>query len=226
MPCLPIDGQGFNYKGLCDRAFYQGLHKSLAGYCQSYLGYPVSVELGEEERNQRIYADRARDVAKVKAAAGEIVEQAEQEAAETKAEVKRLKAEIEALHEEKADVEAEVKELKTERDGLRAALEQMKDQLTAVKRRLHGLMAAAAWFAHSLEEWADGHGTLWQILGSKYGVLDDVTQVMDTALGIKEEEPAADLDQTTCAVGYVHFREAFADAKTQADATYGADGAI
>ena len=53
IPFTPILEGKFNYKKLCQRAFYQTLHRELGDYLESVLGYRPEIELGEEKAEQK-----------------------------------------------------------------------------------------------------------------------------------------------------------------------------
>ena len=87
---LHADSDGrFNFKKMCPRTFYQGLHKDLGDYLEQHLGYRPEIELEDGKRAQKalsrvdkrdIDAARAEILAPVERKAGEIVADATERA--------------------------------------------------------------------------------------------------------------------------------------------------
>ena len=122
VPFTPIVDGRFNYKKMCPRAFYQSLHKELGDYLEKQMGYRPEVELGDETRAMRVYADKAADIDKVRSAVERgIVEPAERQAAQAVEEaaqrVEEARAELDEL---RGAVSAEQARLESLRQGARA----------------------------------------------------------------------------------------------------------
>lgn len=122
VPFTPIVDGRFNYKKMCPRAFYQSLHKELGDYLEKRMGYRPEVELGDETRAMRVYADKSADIDKVRGAVERgIVEPAEQQAAQAVEDaaqrVEEARAELDEL---RGAVSAEQARLESLRQGARA----------------------------------------------------------------------------------------------------------
>lgn len=122
VPFTPIVDGRFNYKKMCPRAFYQSLHKELGDYLEKQMGYRPEVELGDETRALRVYADKSADIDKVRGAVERgIVEPAEQQAAQAVEDaaqrVEEARAELDEL---RGAVSAEQARLESLRQGARA----------------------------------------------------------------------------------------------------------
>ena len=122
VPFTPIVDGRFNYKKMCPRAFYQSLHKELGDYLEKQMGYRPEVELGDETRAMRVYADKSADIDKVRGAVERgIVEPAEQRAAQAVEDaaqrVEEARAELDEL---RGAVSAEQARLESLRQGARA----------------------------------------------------------------------------------------------------------
>lgn len=122
VPFTPIVDGRFNYKKMCPRAFYQSLHKELGDYLEKQMGYRPEVELGDETRAMRVYADKSADIDKVRGAVERgIVEPAEQQAAQAVEDaaqrVEEARAELDDL---RGAVSAEQARLESLRQGARA----------------------------------------------------------------------------------------------------------
>lgn len=122
VPFTPIVDGRFNYKKMCPRAFYQSLHKELGDYLEKQMGYRPEVELGDETRAMRVYADKSADIDKVRGAVERgIVEPAEQQAAQAVEDaaqrVEEARAELDEL---RGAVSAEQARLESLRQGARA----------------------------------------------------------------------------------------------------------
>ena len=82
VPFTPILDGRFNYKKMCPRSFYQTMHGELGDYLEKRMGYRPEVELGDETRAMRVYADKSADIDKVRGAVDRaVVQPAEEEAA-------------------------------------------------------------------------------------------------------------------------------------------------
>lgn len=121
-PFTPILDGRFNYKQMCPRSFYQSMHKELGDYLEKRMGYRPEVELGDETRAMRVYADKSADIDKVRGAVERgIVEPAEQQAAQAVEDaaqrVEEARAELDEL---RGAVSAEQARLESLRQGARA----------------------------------------------------------------------------------------------------------
>lgn len=121
-PFTPILDGRFNYKQMCPRSFYQSMHKELGDYLEKQMGYRPEVELGDETRAMRVYADKSADIDKVRGAVERgIVEPAEQQAAQAVEDaaqrVEEARAELDEL---RGAVSAEQARLESLRQGARA----------------------------------------------------------------------------------------------------------
>lgn len=123
-PFTPILDGRFNYKKMCPRAFYQSLHKELGDYLEKQMGYRPEVELGDETRAMRVYADKSADIDKVRGAVDRaVVQPAEEEAA-------RIVADAQA----RAD--ALVRDAETHRDALVAQVADGERRLSDVRMQV------------------------------------------------------------------------------------------
>lgn len=122
VPFTPIVDGRFNYKKMCPRAFYQSLHKELGDYLEKQMGYRPEVELEDETRAMRVYADKSADIAKVRGAVERgIVEPAERQAAQAVEDAAQRVEEAQAeLDELRGAVSAEQARLESLRQGARA----------------------------------------------------------------------------------------------------------
>lgn len=124
VPFTPILDGRFNYKKMCPRSFYQSMHKELGDYLEKRLGYRPEVELGEETRAQRVYADKSVDIDRVRGAVDRaVVRPAEDEAARI----------VAAAEEEAA---ALLKEAETRRDELVAQVSDGERRLLDVRMQV------------------------------------------------------------------------------------------
>ena len=122
VPFTPILDGRFNYKKMCQRSFYQTMHGELGDYLEKRMGYRPEVELGDETRAMRVYADKSADIDKVRGAVERgIVEPAEQQAAQAVEDaaqrVEEARAELDEL---RGAVSAEQARLESLRQGARA----------------------------------------------------------------------------------------------------------
>ena len=122
VPFTPILDGRFNYKKMCPRTFYQNMHRELGDYLEKRLGYRPEVELGDETRAMRVYADKSADIDKVRGAVKRgIVEPAEQQAAQAVEDAaKRVEEARAELDELRGAVSAEQARLESLRQGARA----------------------------------------------------------------------------------------------------------
>lgn len=122
VPFTPILDGRFNYKKMCPRSFYQTMHGELGDYLEKRMGYRPEVELGDETRAMRVYADKSADIDKLRGAVERgIVEPAEQQAAQAVEDaaqrVEEARAELDEL---RGAVSAEQARLESLRQGARA----------------------------------------------------------------------------------------------------------
>lgn len=122
VPFTPILDGRFNYKKMCPRSFYQTMHGELGDYLEKRMGYRPEVELGDETRAMRVYADKSADIDKMRGAVERgIVEPAEQQAAQAVEDaaqrVEEARAELDEL---RGAVSAEQARLESLRQGARA----------------------------------------------------------------------------------------------------------
>lgn len=122
VPFTPILDGRFNYKKMCPRSFYQTMHGELGDYLEKRMGYRPEVELGDETRAMRVYADKSADIDKVRGAVERgIVKPAEQQAAQAVEDaaqrVEEARAELDEL---RGAVSAEQARLESLRQGARA----------------------------------------------------------------------------------------------------------
>ena len=137
VPFTPIVDGRFNYKKMCPRAFYQSLHKELGDYLEKQMGYRPEVELGDETRAMRIYADKSADIDKVRGAVERgIVEPAEQQAAQAVEEAAQRAVEAAQRAVEAAQ---RVEEARAELDGLRGAVSAEQARLECLRQRADGV---------------------------------------------------------------------------------------
>lgn len=135
VPFTPIVDGRFNYKKMCPRAFYQSLHKELGDYLEKQMGYRPEVELGDETRALRVYADKSADIDKVRGAVKRgIVEPAEQQAAQA----------VEDAAQRVEEARAELDELMGAVSAEQARLESLRQGARAIERDVEELEPIAA----------------------------------------------------------------------------------
>ena len=136
-----VDGR-FNYKKMCPRAFYQSLHKELGDYLEKQMGYRPEVELGDETRAMRVYADKSTDIDKVRGAVERgIVEPAEQQAAQA---VEDAAQRVEDAAQRVEEARAELDELRGAVSAEQARLESLRQGTRAIERDVAELRPVAA----------------------------------------------------------------------------------
>lgn len=122
-PFTPILDGRFNFKKMCPRTFYQGLHKDLGDYLEQHLGYRPEIELEDGKRARKalsrvdkrdIDAARAEILAPVEKKAGEIVEDATERAERASAARKRDEARARTARKDLADVAGQVDEKRSQ----------------------------------------------------------------------------------------------------------------
>ncbi|WP_418399411.1 plasmid recombination protein [Bifidobacterium angulatum] len=148
VPFTPIKDGRFNYKQMCPRSFYQGLHKELGDYLEKRMGYRPEIELGEETRAQRVYTDKSVDIDKVRGAVDRaVVQPAEDEAvrivAAAKEEAAALLSEAETRKAELvtqiADKEGDLAELDSQLEDVKLDIEDEQDRLECLRQRANGV---------------------------------------------------------------------------------------
>ena len=147
VPFTPVKDGRFNYKQMCPRSFYQGLHRELGDYLEKRMGYRPEIELGDETRAQRVYTDKSVDIDKVRGAVDKaVVEPAQQEAerivAAAKEEAAALLNDAESrkaeLVTEIADREGDLAELDSQLEDIRLDIEDERDRLECLRQRADG----------------------------------------------------------------------------------------
>lgn len=122
-PFTPILDGRFNFKKMCPRTFYQGLHKDLGDYLEQHLGYRPEIELEDGKRARKalsrvdkrdIDAARAEILAPVEKKAGEIVADATERAERASAARKRDEARARTARKDLADVAVQVDEKRSQ----------------------------------------------------------------------------------------------------------------
>ena len=132
VPFTPIMDGRFNYKQMCPRSFYQGLHKELGDYLEKRMGYRPEIELGDETRAQRVYTDKSADIDKVRGAVDRaVVQPAEEEAARIVADAQARADGLEQLR-----VESHVK-----LGAVTAKVDEKQAQAAEIDRRIAEKMA-------------------------------------------------------------------------------------
>jgi hypothetical protein len=141
VPFTPILDGRFNYKKMCPRSFYQTMHGELGDYLEKRMGYRPEVELGDETRAMRVYADKSVDIDKVRGAVDRaVVRPAEDEAARI---VAAAKEEAAALLNEaelrKAELVTEIAEREGELEDVMVDIEDATDRLECLRQRANGV---------------------------------------------------------------------------------------
>ena len=117
-----LDGR-FNFKKMCPRTFYQGLHKDLGDYLEQHLGYRPEIELEDGKRARKalsrvdkrdIDAARAEILAPVERKAGEIVADATERAERASAARKRDEARARTARKDLAGIAGQVDEKRSQ----------------------------------------------------------------------------------------------------------------
>ena len=135
VPFTPILDGRFNYKKMCQRSFYQTMHGELGDYLEKRMGYRPEVELGDETRAMRVYADKSADIDKVRGAVERgIVEPAEQQAAQA----------VEDAAQRVEEARAELDELRGAVNAEQARLESLRQGARAIERDVAELEPIAA----------------------------------------------------------------------------------
>ena len=141
VPFTPILDGRFNYKQMCPRTFYRSMHKELGDYLERALGYRPEIELGEETRARRVYADKSADIEKVRKSVDDgIVKPAEQKAAQVVGEAEQRAAEtLRAAEERAAELDAAIKGKEEELASLEAKAIGESDRLECLRQRADGV---------------------------------------------------------------------------------------
>ena len=142
VPFTPILDGRFNYKKMCPRSFYQTMHGELGDYLEKRMGYRPEVELGDETRAMRVYADKSADIDKVRGAVERgIVEPAEQQAAQA---VEDAAQRVEEAAQRVEEARAELDELRGAVSAEQARLESLRQGTRAIERDVAELRPIAA----------------------------------------------------------------------------------
>lgn len=142
VPFTPILDGRFNYKKMCPRSFYQTMHGELGDYLEKRMGYRPEVELGDETRAMRVYADKSADIDKVRGAVERgIVKPAEQQAAQA---VEDAAQRVEDAAQRVEEARAELDELRGAVSAEQARLESLRQGARAIERDVAELEPIAA----------------------------------------------------------------------------------
>lgn len=141
VPFTPIMDGRFNYKQMCPRSFYQGLHKELGDYLEKRMGYRPEIELGDETRAQRVYTDKSVDIDKVRGAVDRaVVQPAEDEAARIVAAAKEEAATLlKEAETRKAELVTEIADREGELENVMVEIEGATDRLECLRQRADGV---------------------------------------------------------------------------------------
>lgn len=141
VPFTPILDGRFNYKQMCPRTFYRSMHKELGDYLERALGYRPEIELGEETRARRVYADKSADIEKVRKSVDDgIVKPAERQAAQVVGEAEQRAAEtLRAAEERAAELDAAIKGKEEELASLEAKAIGESERLECLRQRADGV---------------------------------------------------------------------------------------
>ena len=141
VPFTPILDGRFNYKKMCPRSFYQSMHKELGDYLERALGYRPEIELAEETRARRVYADKSADIEKVRKSVDDgIVKPAERQAAQVVGEAEQRAAEtLRAAAERAAELDAAIKGKEEELASLEAKAIGESERLECLRQRADGV---------------------------------------------------------------------------------------
>lgn len=103
VPFTPILDGRFNYKKLVPRDFYKSMHGELGDYLEKRMGYRPHVELSQEERAERVYADKSGDIDRVRKAVEDKTDGARRELAGVVADLGNKTAAVQAADAEIAE---------------------------------------------------------------------------------------------------------------------------
>lgn len=153
-PFTPILDGRFNFKKMCPRTFYQGLHKDLGDYLEQHLGYRPEIELEDGKRARKalsrvdkrdIDAARAEILAPVERKAGEIVADATEQVGEKQSQAAEMDRKI-------AEKMAEIDRLDGEIGEKIELRNEVGDSLQREQRRLESVRQAAGRLEEDVEE--------------------------------------------------------------------------
>ena len=141
VPFTPILDGRFNYKQMCPRTFYRSMHKELGDYLERALGYRPEIELAEETRARRVYADKSTDIEKVRKSVEDgIVKPAERQATQVVGEAEQRAAEtLRAAAERAAELDAAIKGKEEELASLEAKAIGESERLECLRQRADGV---------------------------------------------------------------------------------------
>lgn len=149
-PFTPILNGRFNFKKMCPRTFYQGLHKDLGDYLEQHLGYRPEIELEDGKRARKalsrvdkrdIDAARAEILAPVERKAGEIVADATERAERASAARKRDEDRLRAARSDLEKVERQRVETRGELGALTEQVGEKQSQAAEMDRKIAEKMA-------------------------------------------------------------------------------------
>lgn len=103
VPFTPILDGRFNYKKMVPRDFYKSMHGELGDYLEQRMGYRPHVELSQEERAERVYADKSGDIDRVRKAVEDKTDGARRELAGVVADLGKQTAAVQAVDAEIAE---------------------------------------------------------------------------------------------------------------------------
>lgn len=154
VPFTPILDGRFNYKKMCPRSFYQSLHGELGDYLEKRMGYRPEVELGDETRAMRVYADKSADIDKVRGAVDRaVVQPAEEEAARIVADAQaRADALVRDAETRRDELVAQVADGERRLSDVRMQVDEAGDNLQREQRRLESVRQAAGRLEEDVEE--------------------------------------------------------------------------
>lgn len=186
MAFTPVLGGRFNFKKLCDRKFYQTMHKSLGDALERELGYRPQVQLPAEEKVKRVYSEKAAEIATVREAAARAADEAARAAeaasaerlAQVNAEVAEAERRLEAVRREEEAGEREAAELERKAGELERRVGELERRVGQL-RRLVGRARDAI-----LSVAAHATGAVAQALGLEVG------QDRDPALVGSDDDPS------------------------------------
>lgn len=140
-PFTPILDGRFNYKKMCPRSFYQTMHGELGDYLEKRMGYRPEVELGDETRAMRVYADKSADIDKVRGAVDRaVVQPAEEEAARIVADAQaRADALVRDAETRRDELVAQVADGERRLSDVRMQVDEETDRLECLRQRADGV---------------------------------------------------------------------------------------
>ena len=141
VPFTPILDGRFNYKKMCPRSFYQTMHGELGDYLEKRMGYRPEVELGDETRAMRVYADKSADIDKVRGAVDRaVVQPAEEEAARIVADAQaRADALVRDAETRRDELVAQVADGERRLSDVRMQVDEETDRLECLRQRADGV---------------------------------------------------------------------------------------